>query len=78
MQAIHSAGVFGWIEQPNVLLVHAQLGEPSVGGSFPQDSAAVGIKLNCSDWGMAEDEVGEESAAGAGEEVECSHSSPIR
>jgi hypothetical protein len=53
--------------------VHAQLGEPSVGGSFSQDSAAIGIKFNCSDWGVAEDEVGEESAAGAGEEVESLH-----
>jgi hypothetical protein len=73
MQAIHSAGVVGWIEQPNVAFVHAQLGEPSVGGALSQDSAAVWIKFNCSDWGVAEDKIGEQSAACAGKEVEGLH-----
>ena len=65
MEAIHSAGVFGWVEHPNVSLVHAQLGEPSVGGTFSQDSAAVGIKFNCADGGVAEDEVTEQTSARA-------------
>jgi hypothetical protein len=69
MQAIHSAGVFGWIEQPNVDFVHAQAGEPSVGGALSQDSAAVGIKLNCSDWSVSEDEIAEQSAASAGKQM---------
>lgn len=73
MQAIHSAGVAGWIEQPNVSLVHAQTGEPSIGSALAQDSAAVGIKLNCSDWDVSEDEVGEQSAAGTGKEVKGAH-----
>lgn len=73
MQAIHSAGVVGWIEQPNVSLVHAQAGEPSVGGALSQDSAAVWIKFNCSDWGVPEDDIGEQSASGTSKEVERSH-----
>ena len=75
-EAIHSAGVTGWIEQPNVFFMHAQVGEPSVGGSLTQDPAAVGIKFNCSDWLVAKDEVGEQSAASTGEEVEGSHFTP--
>jgi hypothetical protein len=70
MQAIHSAGVPGWIEHPHVSFVHVQTGEPCLGGSLAQDGAAVGIPLDGADGLMAEDEVGEESAAGAGEEVE--------
>ena len=69
MQAIHSSLVLGWIEQPNVSLVHAQAGEPSIGGTFSEDSAAVGVKFNCSDGGVAEDEVTKKSPTGAGEEM---------
>jgi hypothetical protein len=58
MDAIHSARVFGWIEQPDVSLVHPQAGEPSFVGSLPQDLAAVGIPLNSDNWRMSEDEVG--------------------
>jgi hypothetical protein len=77
MQAIHSAGVFGWIEQPNVAFVHAQAWEPSVGGALSQDGAAVGIKLNGSDGCVSEDEIAEQSAAGSGEEVEGLHVTPF-
>lgn len=45
----------------------------TLGGALAQDSAAVGIKLNCSDWRVSEDEIGEQSAAGAGEEVKGLH-----
>jgi hypothetical protein len=67
MDAIHASGVFGWIEQPDVSLVHVQAGEPSVCGSFSQDLAGVGFPLHSDNWGVSEDEVGEESATGPGE-----------
>ncbi len=67
MEAIHAARVFGWIEQPNVSLVHVQAGKPSLGGSFTQDLAAVSVPLNSGNWRVSEDEIGEESASGSGE-----------
>lgn len=66
---IHASRVFGWIEQPNVSLVHVQVGEPSLCGSLPKDSAAVLVVFNSDNWGVPEDEVGEQSAAGSSEEV---------
>jgi hypothetical protein len=71
--AIHSAGVFGWIEQPNIDLEHAQAGEPSLCGSLSENLAAVSIPLNSGNWRVSEDEIGEQSAAGACKEVEGSH-----
>jgi len=73
MQAVHSAGVFGWIEQPGVDFVHAQAGEPSIGNAGAEDGAGVGVPLDDGDRGMAEDEIGVKSAAGAAEEVERAH-----
>jgi hypothetical protein len=67
MDAIHSARVFGWIEQPNVSLVHSQAGEPSIVGSLAQDLAGVSVPLDSSNWRVSEDEVGEESTAGSSE-----------
>jgi len=69
MDAIHSADVFGWVEQPNVSFVHLQAGEPSFCGSFPQDSAAIFVPLNSDNWLVSEDEVGKQSASGPGKEV---------
>jgi len=66
MDAVHSAGVFGWIEQPDISLVHPQAGEPSFLCPLSEDVAAVGIPLNSGNWLMPKDEVGKQSAAGAG------------
>jgi hypothetical protein len=73
MDAIHSARVFGWIEQPNVSLMHSQPGEPSVVGSLSQDLAGVSVPLDSGNWRVSEDEVGEQSAAGSGKEVQGAH-----
>jgi hypothetical protein len=67
MDAIHSARVFGWIEQPDIALVHAQAGEPSLSGSLSEHLAGVSVPLNSGNWRMSEDEVGEQSAASSGE-----------
>jgi hypothetical protein len=72
-EEIHSAGVRGWIEQPDISLVHVQAGEPSLGGSLAQDSAGVSVPLNSGNWLVPEDEVGEQSAPCSGEQVEGSH-----
>ena len=66
MDAIHSAGVFGWIEQPNVSFVHVQPGEPTFSGSLAQDLAGVPVPLNSDNWLVPEDKIGKESAAGSG------------
>jgi len=55
--AIHSAGVVGWIEQPNVSLVHVQPWEPSIGGSITQDLAGVGVPLDGGNGRVPENEV---------------------
>ena len=67
MDAIHASGVAGWIEQPDVSLVHVQAGEPAISGSFSQDLAGVGFPLHSNNWRVSEDEVGEQSATGSGE-----------
>jgi len=67
MDAIHASGVFGWIEQPNVSFPHMQSGKPSVCGSFSQDLADIGIPLNSDNWGVTEDEIGEQSSPDSGE-----------
>lgn len=59
MDAIHSSRVFGWIEQPNVALMHSQAGEPSFGRSLAEDGAAIGVEFDGSNWNVSEDEVGE-------------------
>ena len=59
MDAIHSSRPGGWIEQPNVSLVHVQAGEPSVGGSLAEHSAAVWLPLDGADGLVAKDDVGE-------------------
>lgn len=66
---IHSAGVRGWIEQPDISLVHVQTGEPSLCGSLSEDSAAVLVVFNSNNWGVPEDAVGEQSASSPGKEV---------
>lgn len=63
MQAIHAAGVFGWVEQPDITFVHPHAGEPSIGGTGSQDGAGVGVPLDGKDGGMSEDEIGVRSAA---------------
>jgi hypothetical protein len=68
--AIHASGVVGWIEQPDVLLVHAQVWEPSVGGALSKDGATVGIDLDGADRSMPEDAVCEQSASSSGEEMQ--------
>jgi hypothetical protein len=57
MEAIHSSRVFGWIEQPNVSLVHVQTGKPSIGGSLSQDLAAVGVPFDGGNGFMSENKV---------------------
>ena len=52
-------------------------GEPSVIASGSQHVAAIGIVFDGADGGMAEDEIGEESAASASEEVKRSHVTPV-
>lgn len=44
-----------------------QFGEPTILGTIAQHIAGVGVPLNGADWIMAEDEIGEQSASGAGE-----------
>jgi hypothetical protein len=63
MDAIHSAGVLGWIEQSDIPFPHVQAGEPSVFGSLSEDVTGVSIPLNSDNWFMAEDKVGEHPAA---------------
>jgi len=58
MNAIHAAGVLGWIEQSDIAFPHVQSGEPSVFGSLAQDSASVWLPLNSDNWFVSEDEVG--------------------
>lgn len=67
MNAVHASGVFGWIEHPNVSLVHVQAGEPSVCGALSQDLACVGIPFDGDDGLVSKDEVGEQSASSASE-----------
>lgn len=74
MDAIHASGVVGWIEQPNVSLVHVQAGEPAIGGALSQDLACVGAPLNSDNWRVSEDAVGKQSATAAGEQMASSHS----
>ena len=57
MEAIHSPRPVGWIEQPNVSLVHMQAGEPAVFGSGAQCRAAVRVPLDCEHWFVPNDEV---------------------
>lgn len=57
MDAIHSSRPGGWIEQPDVPLMHVQAGEPAVSGAGSQDGAGVGVPLDGADWLVAEDEV---------------------
>ncbi len=71
--AIHSSRVVGWIEQPNVSLVHVQAGKPSLCGSLPEDLAAVSVPLNSGNWRVSKDEIGKQSAACSSEQVESSH-----
>jgi hypothetical protein len=59
MDEIHSAGVFGWIEHPDISLVHPQAGEPSIGGSLSEDLAGVSVPLDNGNGSVSEDEVGE-------------------
>lgn len=73
MDATHSSRVFGWIEQPNVALMHAQAGEPTVGGALPEHGAGVGIPFNSGNWLVPEDEIGKQPSATAGKEVKRSH-----
>jgi hypothetical protein len=75
MDDVHSAGVFGWIEQPNVTLVHMQVWEPTTCGSLLQDLAGVLIPLNSNDWFVSEDKIGKQAASDAGKNVHCLHSS---
>jgi hypothetical protein len=63
MDAIHSAGVVGWIEQPNISFVHVQVREPSICGSFAQDLAGVGNPLNSDNWRVSKDKVGKQSSS---------------
>ena len=72
MDAIHSAGVLGWIEQPNVPFPHSQAGEPPFGGSFSKDLAGVWLPLNSDNWPVPENEVCKQSTADSGEKVHCS------
>jgi len=69
MDAIHSAGVFGWIKQPGVDLVHVQARKPSVGGSLTQHSAAMSVPFHSGNWMMSDDEIGEQAASSSGEQV---------
>jgi hypothetical protein len=57
MQAIHSARPRGWVEQPNVPLVHVQAGEPTVGGALSEHGAAVGVPLDGAHGLMSKNEV---------------------
>jgi len=66
MDCVHASGVVGWIEQPDISLVHVQAGEPSFCGALPQDLAGVGFPLNSDNWSVSEDEVGEQPATGSG------------
>jgi hypothetical protein len=62
MDAVHSSGVFGWIEQPDIPFPHVQSWEPSVCGSFSEDLAGVWLPFNSDNWLMSEDEVCEQSS----------------
>ncbi len=73
MDAIHGPGVFGWVEQPDISFVHAQVGKPAVGGTGSEDRAGVWVPLDGEDGGMSKDKVGVESAAAACKEVPGSH-----
>ncbi|OGO33105.1 MAG: hypothetical protein A2Z03_02250 [Chloroflexi bacterium RBG_16_56_8] len=61
--------VFGWIEHPNVSLVHPQVGEPAFGGAFSQDSAGVWLPLDCANWIVSDNEVGKQSASASSKKV---------
>jgi hypothetical protein len=63
MDAIHSAGVFGWVEHPHVSFVHAQAWKPSICCPLSQDGAGVGVPLDGDDWGVSKNEVCEYSTA---------------
>lgn len=73
MDAVHDSGVLGWIEQSDVPLPHVQAWEPSLCGSFSQDSAGVWLPLNSDNWRVSEDEVSKEPSADASKEVHGSH-----
>ena len=73
MDAIHAPGVFGWIEQPDVDFVHVQVVEPSVIGARSQHSAAMPVVFDGSNGVVSKDEVGEQSDAGSGKQVQGSH-----
>jgi hypothetical protein len=73
MDAIHVSGVIGWIEQPNVSFVHVQVWEPSIGSSFTQDLAGIRFPLDCADWLVSKDEIGEQSATTTGKQMHGSH-----
>lgn len=73
MQAIHSTGVFGWVEQPDVSFVHPQAGKPAVSGAGSENLAGVGIPLDGKDGDMSKDKVGVDSAAAASKEMTGSH-----
>lgn len=57
MDAIHSSGVFGWIEQSDIPFPHSQIGEPSFGCALSEDLASVGFPFDGGDWGMSQNEV---------------------
>ncbi len=72
-EAIHAARPRGWIEQPNVSLVHVQAGEPAIGGALAQDGAAIGVPLDGADGLVSEDEVRQEATTCSSEEMDGSH-----
>ena len=73
MDAIHSAGVLGWIEQSDIAFPHVQSGEPSFCGSFSQDATGVGFPFHSDNWLVSENEVGKQSATDPCKEVHGLH-----
>jgi hypothetical protein len=69
MDAMYSARVFGWVEHPNVSLVHPHVGEPSVCDSLSKDFTGVFVPFNGNDWPVSEYEVREKSSADSCENV---------
>jgi hypothetical protein len=70
MQAIHPAGVLGWIPCADVALMHGEPWKPAIGGSLAQDGAAVRVEFDGADRSMSKDKVGIEPSSGSGEQMQ--------
>nr|WP_240946357.1 hypothetical protein [Pseudomaricurvus alkylphenolicus] len=57
MDAIHSSGPVGWIEQLDVSMVHVQPWEPSVICSSLEHSGCVVVPLDGKNWSVSKNEV---------------------